>query len=136
MAMLDVVVNLYMLDHIPRRRLNVFEPRRLLFAGSAFAAGPWVGVYLARNVAEDLTYLIAALAALTMLTFFWTLRLADNPSLQAGVVPPPSPLKLRAALRRPAAPGAGVGAGARPQRLVGDELHLYADLCDQRRLPP
>jgi len=94
MAMLDVVVNLYMLDHIPRRRLNVFEPRRLLFAGSAFAAGPWVGVYLARNVAEDLTYLIAALAALTMLTYFWTLRLADNPSLQAGVVPPPSPLKF------------------------------------------
>ena len=92
MAMLDVVINLYMLDHIPRRRLNVFEPRRLLFAGSAFAAGPWVGVYLARNVAEDLTYLIAALAALTMLTYFWTLRLADNPSLQAGVVPPPSPL--------------------------------------------
>ena len=94
MAMLDVVINLYLLDHIPRRRLSHFEPRRLLFAGTAFALGPWVGVYLHRNVAENLTYLIAALAALTLLTFFWTLRLADNPSLQAATAPPPSPLKF------------------------------------------
>ena len=80
MAILDVVINLYMLDHIPRRRLNHFEPRRLLFAGSAFALGPWVGVYLHRNVAENLTYLVAGLATLTLLTFFWTLRLADSPA--------------------------------------------------------
>jgi MFS family permease len=94
MAMLDVVINLYMLDHIPRRGLNHFEPRRLLFAGSAFALGPWVGVYLNRHVAEILPYLMAALSTLTLLTYFWTLRLADNPSLQAGVVPPPSPLRF------------------------------------------
>ena len=94
MAMLDIVINLYLLDHIPRRRLNHFEPRRLLFAGTAFAAGPWVGVYLSRNVAENLTYLVAALATCTMLTFFWTLRLADNPSLQAATAPPPSPLRF------------------------------------------
>jgi len=94
MAMLDVVINLYLLDHIPRRGLNHFEPRRLLFAGSAFAAGPWIGVYLHRNVAENLTYLVAALATCTMLTFFWTLRLADNPSLQAATAPPPSPLRF------------------------------------------
>jgi len=94
MAMLDVVINLYLLDHIPRRGLNHFEPRRLLFAGTAFALGPWVGVYLHRNVGTNLTYVIAALSTLTLLTYFWTLRLTDNPSLQAGVVPPPSPLRF------------------------------------------
>jgi MFS family permease len=93
MAVLDVVINLYLLDHIPRRRLSSFEPRRLLFAGTAFAAGPWIGVYLHRNVADNLTYLVAALATCTMLTFFWTLRLADNPGLQAATAPPPSPLR-------------------------------------------
>jgi Major Facilitator Superfamily len=92
MAMLDVVINLYLLDHIPRRGLNHFEPRRLLFAGTAFALGPWAGVYLHRNVGENLTYVVAALSTLTLLTYFWTLRLADNPSLQAGVAPPPSAL--------------------------------------------
>jgi MFS family permease len=94
MAMLDVVINLYLLDHIPRRGLNHFEPRRLLFAGGAFALGPWIGVYLHRNVAENLTYVVAALSTLTLLTYFWTLRLADNPSLQAAVAPPPSPLSF------------------------------------------
>jgi MFS family permease len=93
MAILEVVINLYLLDHIPRRRLNHFEPRRLLFAGTAFAAGPWVGVYLHRNVAENLTYLVAALATLTTLTFFWMLRLSDNPGLQAATAPPPNPLR-------------------------------------------
>jgi MFS family permease len=94
MAMLDVVINLYLLDHVPRRRLSHFEPRRLLFAGSAFAVGPWAGVYLHRNVSENITYLIAALAALTLLTFFWTLRLADSPSLRPATEPPPSPLRF------------------------------------------
>jgi MFS family permease len=94
MAILDVVINLYLLDHIPRRGLNHFEPRRLLFAGTAFAAGPWLGVYLHRNVGENITYLVAALASLTLLVFFWTLRLADDPSLQAAKSPPPSPLRF------------------------------------------
>jgi hypothetical protein len=94
MAMLDVVINLYLLDHVPRRRLSHFEPRRLLFAGVAFAVGPWAGVYLHRNVAENLTYLLAALAALALLTYFWTLRLADSPSLRPATEPPPSPLRF------------------------------------------
>jgi MFS family permease len=94
MAMLDVVINLYMLDHIPRRGLNHFEPRRLLFAGGAFALGPWVGVYLNRNVAGSLPFIVAALSTLTLLTYFWRLRLADNPSLQAAVAPPPNPLRF------------------------------------------
>ena len=37
---------------------------------------------------------MAALSTLTLLTYFWTLRLADNPSLQAAVAPPPSPLRF------------------------------------------
>src|SRR5262249_7807908 len=94
MAVLDIVINLYLLDHIPRRGLNHFEPRRLLFAGVAFALGPWVGVYLNRNVADSLPYIVAMLSTLTLLGFFWTLRLADNPSLQPALAPPPSPLRF------------------------------------------
>ena len=45
-------------------------------------------------MAENLPYIVAALSTLTLLTYFWTLRLADNPSLQAGVAPPPSPLRF------------------------------------------
>ena len=45
-------------------------------------------------MAENLTYLIAALAALTLLTFFLDLALADSPSLQPATEPPPSPLRF------------------------------------------
>ena len=93
-AMLDVVINLYLLDHVPRRGLTFFEPRRLLFAGSAFAAGPWLGVYLYRNVAEWLPYLLVGVAMLALLTLFWSMRLADNPSLQPGTAPPSTPLSF------------------------------------------
>jgi MFS family permease len=92
-AMLDVVINLYLLDHVPRRELTVFEPRRLLFAGSAFAAGPWLGVFLHRHVVAWFPYLVAGLAMLALLTFFWAMRLTDNPGLQPATAPPPNPMR-------------------------------------------
>lgn len=93
-AATDVVINLYLLDHVPRRNLNTFEPRRLLFAGVAFAAGPAVGVYMSRHVAAYSTYLVAALATLTLITYFWSMRLLDNPSVRASASPPPAPLRF------------------------------------------
>jgi MFS family permease len=92
-AMLDVVINLYLLDHVPRRELTVFEPRRLLFAGSAFAAGPWLGVFLHRHVVEWFPYLVAGVAMLALLMFFWAMRLTDNPGLQPATGPPPNPIR-------------------------------------------
>ena len=93
-AALDVVINLYLLDHIPRRRLNTFEPKRLLFAGGAFASGPLIGVVLHRDVHAYATYAVAGLATMTMLMFFWSMRLADDPSLRAAAGPPPNPLRF------------------------------------------
>ena len=65
----------------------MFEPRRLVFAGSAFAAGPWLGAFLHRHVVQWFPYLIAGVAMLALLTFFWAMRLADNPSLQTAALP-------------------------------------------------
>ena len=62
--------------------------------GSAFAAGPWLGVYLYRNVAEWSPYLLVGAAMLVLLTLFWSMRLADNPSLQAATTPPSTPLSF------------------------------------------
>jgi MFS family permease len=135
MAMLDIVINLYLLDHIPRRRLNHFEPRRLLFAGTAFAAGPWVGVYLSRNVAENLPILVAALATCTM-----------PPS--SGPCGLPTTRACRQQRHRRRARSASCSASS-PNRAWsspgcwrsaatagGSCTHLHADLCGQRRLSP
>lgn len=93
MAALDVAINLYMLDHIPRRELNTFEPRRLLFTGGSFALCPWLGVYLNTHFSGDLAYVVAGLSAVTLLVFFWCLRLTDNVSLRSSTATSPSPLK-------------------------------------------
>ncbi|MEM8685871.1 MAG: MFS transporter [Pseudomonadota bacterium] len=92
-AMLEVTINLYLLDHIPRKELNTFEPRRLLWSGLAFAAGPWLGVYLHENVANGLTYIVVTLTAALMLIAFWKLRLGDSVSIQPAKGPPPNPIK-------------------------------------------
>lgn len=92
-AMLEVTINLYLLDHIPRKELNTFEPRRLLWSGLAFAAGPWLGVFLHENVANGLTYIVVTLVAALLLIAFWKLRLGDNASIQPAKGPPPNPIK-------------------------------------------
>lgn len=91
-AMLDVAINLYMLDHIPRRELNTFEPRRLLFTGTTFALGPWLGVYLNAHVGGA-AFLVAALSAVTLLVFFWFLRLSDNVAVRTTGAGFPNPLR-------------------------------------------
>ncbi|MFV0297784.1 MAG: MFS transporter, partial [Hyphomicrobiaceae bacterium] len=93
MAMLDVAINLYMLDHIPRRELNTFEPRRLLFTGTTFALGPWLGVYLNVHAYVNSSFVIAGLSALSLLIFFWVLRLSDHSAVRTTGAPSPSPLK-------------------------------------------
>jgi MFS family permease len=93
-AALDVVNNLYLLDYVPRRSLQHFEPRRLMFAGTMFAAGPWVGVYLQNNVHAYGSYLVAAVAVLTLLLYFRAMQLVDAPIDVANAGPPPNPLQF------------------------------------------
>ncbi len=91
-AMLEITISLYLMDHIPRKELNSFEPRRLLYSGMAFAAGPWLGIYLNENILDGLTYVVVGMSAICLLVMFWILRLSDNPSIQAAKSPPPRPL--------------------------------------------
>lgn len=92
-AALEIALNLYIMDHIPRRELATFEPMRVFFAASTWTIGPWLGVWL--HVHIDPTTPFAATAALalgTMLYFQW-LRLTDHPAVAPAKKPPPNPLK-------------------------------------------
>lgn len=100
-AAVEILLNLYLLEQVPRRALSRFEPRRLLFVGTAFIIGPWLGVYLHHNVAENLTYALAGLSSALLLVFFWRFRLTDG-------APPdkrqPAPRPLRSIPRFAAQP--------------------------------
>lgn len=92
-AVLDTTINLYVLDHIPRKALAQFEPKRMFFAALSFSAGPWIGVQLHYNVAHNLAFFVAAAVAVAFLAFFWYLRLTDDPSVTTKLRPAPNPLR-------------------------------------------
>jgi MFS transporter, ACDE family, multidrug resistance protein len=89
----EITTNLYVLDNIPRRELGRFEPTRIFFAAAPWALGPWLGVYLQRNLAAMAPYAIASLAALLLLVFFWILRFNENTALSAMRSRPANPLR-------------------------------------------
>ncbi len=91
-TLLEVTINLYLLDHVPRRRLAGFEPKRMLFSGMAFIIGPWLGVYLEQSVRHNLTFALVGLTALCFLATFWLLRLTENPAVSRPLKPPPRPV--------------------------------------------
>lgn len=91
-ASLEITLNLYLMDHIPRRELDRFEPLRVFFAGSAFALGPLLGVLLQKNVAYWAPFACVSVLVLILFGFFWFLRLTENPAVAPMKRSPPSPL--------------------------------------------
>jgi MFS family permease len=92
-AVIDTTLNMYVLDHIPRRSLAQFEPKRMFFGALTFSIGPWIGVQLHYNVAHNLAFVVAAAAALALAGYFWYLRLTEDPAVMTRLKPPPNPIR-------------------------------------------
>lgn len=93
-AILEVVLNLYVLDHVPRRELNSFEPRRMTYTGAVFILCPWLGVFLQSNVMEGATFFAVGVLSLLFVAFFWRVRLSENRALSPAKGPPPRPIRF------------------------------------------
>ena len=92
-ACIEITSQLYVLDHIPRQALKHFEPIRIFAVAGPWTLGPWLGVYLQRNIAFVTPFAIAAGAALILLILFWSPRLGENAVLTSMRRPPPSPVR-------------------------------------------
>jgi len=92
-AFLEVVMNLFVLDHVPRTEISKFEPRRLLSIAAPFTFGPFLGVWLAETISVQATYLLVSGFVALLLGYFWFLRVTDNPAVTMPLKPPPNPLK-------------------------------------------
>lgn len=92
-AFLEIVMNLFVLDHVPRTEIAKFEPRRLLSVAAPFTFGPFLGVWLAETISLQATYLLVAGVIALLLGFFWFLRLTDNPAVTMPLQTPPNPLR-------------------------------------------
>ncbi len=92
-AFLEIVMNLFVLDHVPRTEISKFEPKRLLSVAAPFTFGPFLGVWLAERVSLEVTMLIVAGSVGLLLGYFWFLRLTDNPAVTMPLRKPPNPLR-------------------------------------------
>ncbi len=93
-ACLENALSLYVLDHVPRRELGRFEPRRMLMAGAAFIIGPWLGVELMGWFGVLVPFGLMALSAIMLIAIFWVLRIKDDPAINQTFTPPPNPLRF------------------------------------------
>jgi MFS family permease len=92
-ACIEITSQLYVLDHIPRQALKHFEPIRIFAVAGPWTLGPWLGVYLQRNIAFVTPFAIAAGAAFILLILFWSLRLGENAVLTSMRRSPPNPVR-------------------------------------------
>ena len=92
-ACIEITSQLYMLDHISRQALRHFEPIRIFASAGPWTLGPWLGVYLQRNLAFAAPFAIAAFAAGVLLALFWTLRLSEKTLLTTMRRSPSSPIR-------------------------------------------
>src|SRR5262245_30621256 len=93
----SVTLQLYMMDYIQRRDFVLSEPLRLVFSAAAWGAGPFLGVWLNQTHGNGAAEALSATSAGLLLTYFWYLRMTENPAVAAATRPPPRPL---ASIRR------------------------------------
>jgi predicted MFS family arabinose efflux permease len=72
----EISMNLYVMARVPRNQLSRFEPVRILFAVVGYALGPWLGVFLAGNIAPYAPFVLTACVAGVAVIFFRLLGLA------------------------------------------------------------
>jgi len=93
-AFLEIVMNLFVLDHVPRSEITKFEPRRLFFVAAPFTFGPWLGVWLAETISPQTTFILVGVFVAALMVFFWFLRLTENPAVTMPLKPPPNPVRF------------------------------------------
>ena len=64
-----ISMNLYVMDHIQRRDLNRVEPMRMFLSASAWAVGPWLGVWLGANVQVSAPFVLTMASSAATLGF-------------------------------------------------------------------
>jgi MFS family permease len=89
----NISLMLYVMDYIRRRDLVYSEPLRMKLSAAAWASGPFLGVFLNNRIGPGTGESLTVLSGLVLLSYFWYLRIHDNPAVAGATLPPPNPLK-------------------------------------------
>ena len=72
---MEIALTLFVLQIVPRREINLFEPKRVLGSASAYLVGPWLGIYLEHNVAHWVPFIVAEIVAVIALLYLFAIGL-------------------------------------------------------------
>jgi predicted MFS family arabinose efflux permease len=98
----NIALNLYILDYIRKKDFVASEPQRLAFLGISWFIGPALGIFLFTHFGLLPVCLISAGFALAALSYFWYLRIVENPTVAPATKAPPLPLRnIRRYLSQP-----------------------------------
>ena len=89
---INICLMLYVMDFIPRHQMVRSEPLRLFSSCLPWGLGPWLGVELYKYVGPAGTAAMSFLAYAMLMSFFWYLRISDNPAVAPARKAPPNPL--------------------------------------------
>ena len=92
-AAAEITLNLYVLDHIPRRELIRFEPLRLFYAGIGWMVGPWLGVYMQQAI-HWAPFALSALTTAVMAVYYLRLGLGSIRAVEPRAQIPANPLRF------------------------------------------
>jgi hypothetical protein len=85
-----VCFNAYVLDHVAKLELGRFETSRLFYSALGWTAGPALGAFL-HTIWHPAPFLIAAVAAFSMMVIFLIMRLGNGKLIVRSQRPPANP---------------------------------------------
>lgn len=89
---LSIVLNLYIMEYIPKQRLVRSESLRLSLSTLSWTLGPAFGVWLYVHFGTIAPYLWSAVAVAVLITIFWYFRLYSNMAISPGRLKPANPV--------------------------------------------
>ncbi|MFO1090162.1 MAG: MFS transporter [Hyphomicrobiales bacterium] len=90
-ACLNVTLNLYIMDNIPKAELVRSEPLRLSLSTFSWTLGPTLGVWLYAQYGPWAPQAFSAFWSAVLLLVFWRFRLIET--IRPGAAKPPTPLR-------------------------------------------
>jgi len=91
-ATLAIVLNLYIMEYIPKQGVVKAESLRLTLSTVSWSAGPAFGVWLYVRFGPFAPYLWSAAWALILIAIFWYVRLSSDPAISPGPLRPVDPM--------------------------------------------
>jgi MFS family permease len=92
-ACLNVTLNLYLMDSIPRQQFVRTESLRMTLGTIAWTAGPGLGVWLYSEFGLLAAHGWSAAWASLLIAVFWCFRLSDDPGIRPARSAPINPLR-------------------------------------------